>query len=429
MTSTTITGARTVSLRAVASAADRIAAALARPPRYRTVDMSPDSPRWWDQSLSRGAAGVALLHAVRAADGHGSWDTVDAWMRRATADGLSATPGSGLWFGAPAAAFAVQSGAPDRYPRGAAILRETVDRMTSVRVTMAAERIAAARRPERSEYDLVRGLTGFGAYLLLLDPDRPALHAVLRHLVRLTEPLPADDSAGRAVPGWWAVDPPSATAGPEFAHGQSDQGMAHGIAGPLALLALALRAGVAVPGHADALHRILDWFDQHRQRTADGVVWWPEHVTLHGLRTPADDPLPQQRSPRRPSWCYGTPGIARAQQLAAIALCDPQRQADAEDVLLSAASDPGQLSALSDPDLCHGWAGLLATLHCAARDAATPALATRLAELLPVLVDEDRTLVPGRTCGLLSGPPGPALVLHTIATGRTGSWTRCLLLA
>lgn len=426
MTSTTIDDTPAAALR---DAADRIAAALARPPRHRVVDVAPDSPRWWDQSLSRGAAGVALLHAVRAADAHDSWDTVDSWMRRATADGLSATPGCGLWFGAPAVAFAVQAGAPRRYPRAAEVLRDTVERVAAARVARAADRIAAARRPARSEYDLVRGLAGLGAYLLLLDPDRPVLHAVLRHVVRLTEPLPAHDVGGRAVPGWWAVDPPSRTAGPEFAHGQSDQGMAHGIAGPLALLALAQRAGVTVPGHAEALHRILTWFDQHRQHTADGSVWWPEHVTPRDLQAPADDRLLQQQGPGRPSWCYGTPGIARAQQLAALVLGDRQRQADAENALLAAVTDPRQLAALSDPGLCHGWAGLLATLHCAARDAATPALATRLTELLPVLVDEDRTPEPGRASGLLAGPAGPALVLHTIATGRTGSWTRCLLLA
>ena len=35
---------------------------------------------------------------------------------------------------------------------------------------------------------------------------------------------------------------------------------------------------------------------------------------------------PDQRVPLRPSWCYRTPGIARAQQLAAITLRDTGRQ-------------------------------------------------------------------------------------------------------
>jgi hypothetical protein len=411
-------------LRDAVRVAGRVATDLAHPVRNRVSDPSPDSPRWWDQSLSRGAPGVALLHAERAASGHGSWDTVDAWMRRATADRLGATPGCGLWFGAPAVAFAVRSGAPDRYPGAAVALRDVVERLVARRVALAVERITAARRPSRSEYDLVRGLTGLGAYLLL-DPDRPVLHELLRYLVRLTEPLPADDAAGSTVPGWWTSDLPSHVTDLEFAHGQSDQGIAHGVAGPLALLALAWRAGVTVPGHLDALHRILTWFDHHRRDT-DGTVWWPEHITLPAARA---RPTSRQRGPGRPSWCYGTPGIARAHQLAALALGDPHRQADAERALLRAVTDPDQLAMLTDPDLCHGWAGVLATLHCATRDAGSPELAARLGELLPVLVEQDLTPTPGGPCGLLAGPAGPGLVLHTLATDRTGSWTRCLLLA
>lgn len=424
--STTIDPGPTVGLHP-ARVADRVAAELNRPPPRQEVSLAPDSPRWWDQSLSRGAAGVALLHAERALDGVGGWDTVDAWLRRATTDGLSATPGCGLWFGAPAVAFAVEVGAAQRYRSAAPVLRDTVVRLAVGRTALAMARIDDARRPARSEYDLVRGLTGLGAYLLLLDPDRPVFHALLRYLVRLTEPLPVDDPAGLGVPGWWACDPPSRAADPVFALGQSDQGMAHGIAGPLALLALALRAGITVPGHVEAVDRILSWFDQHRRHT-DGGEWWPEHLNLPDLRTGQSSGA-QQKGPRRPSWCYGAPGIARARQLAAIALGDPRRQADAEHDLLQAVTDPDQLGALTDPDLCHGWAGVLATLHCAARDASTPALAARLAELMPVLLRQDLATRTGRPCGLFTGPAGPALVLHMIATGRTGSWTRCLLLA
>lgn len=412
--------------RDAARVADRVAGGLNDPPRHREPSLAPDSRRWLDQSLSRGAPGVALLHAARAIDSLGRWDTVDAWLRRATTDGLSATLGSGLWFGAPAVAFALEAGAPEHYARAASGMRHIVEHLAARRVVLAMERIDAARRPARAEYDLVRGLTGLGAYLLLGDAGRPVLHAVLRYLVRLSEPLPANDAAGLAVPGWWTGEPPTRGVDPAFAHGQSDQGMAHGIAGPLALLALALRAGITVPGHVDAVGRILAWFDQHRRHT-DDVVWWPEHITLPSLRGPRSAEA-SHGGPGRPSWCYGTPGIARAQQLAAFALGDPHRQADAEHALLRALSDPDQLGALSDPDLCHGWAGVLATLHAAARDSATPALAARLAELLPVLLGQTLTATPGSPCGLLTGPAGPALVLHTIATGRTGSWTRCLLL-
>lgn len=39
--------------------------------------------------------------------------------------------------------------------------------------------------------------------------------------------------------------------------------------------------------------------------------------------------------PARPSWCYGTPGLARARQLAGLALRDLARQEAAEHALAS----------------------------------------------------------------------------------------------
>lgn len=55
----------------------------------------------------------------------------------------------------------------------------------------------------------MRGLTGLGAYLLHRDPHGELVRQVLAYLVRLTEPVPADDEAGLSVSGWWTGDVPS----------------------------------------------------------------------------------------------------------------------------------------------------------------------------------------------------------------------------
>ncbi|WP_433920814.1 hypothetical protein OIE50_16795 [Streptomyces canus] len=62
----------------------------------------------------------------------------------------------------------------------------------------------------------------------------------------------------------------------------------------------------------------------------------------------------QRPGPRRPFWCYGTPRIARAQQLAGLALGGRDWQRQAEQVL---AADQ-RLAQLTDASRCHGWAGL-----------------------------------------------------------------------
>ncbi len=56
---------------------------------------------------------------------------------------------------------------------------------------------------------------------------------------------------------------------------------------------------------------------------------------------------PSQSCPARPSWCYGTPGIARAGQLAGIATGDAHRQHRYEEALVRCLDNPAQQP---DPD-------------------------------------------------------------------------------
>lgn len=407
-----------------AEAADRLSESLAEPPPSRLGDDDgPRSRRWWDQSLSKGAAGVAVLHGVRARDGHARPDLAHSWLTRAGRENISAAPGSGLWFGAPAVAFAVHIAAPGRYPAAAAALHAAVECLVARRLQAAADRLGAAGRPSLSEFDLVRGLTGLGAYLLCRDPDDDLLRRVLAYLVRLTEPLPVDDEAGHDAPGWWTRDVPSGSDVDEFGEGHADLGMAHGISGPLALLALAMRRGTTVPGHAEAIERICAWLDTWRRESAGGA-WWPQRLTLAEVR----GGISTQTGPRRSSWCYGTPGLARAQQLAGLALGDTHRQDTAEQALLQAVTDPAQLGQITDPGMCHGWAGVVATVWCAAQDARTPDLPAHLRRLVDTLVTQAAVLAPETPAGLIDGTAGVALTLHGLATRTIGSWASCLLL-
>lgn len=411
-------------LRAAAAVADELSAALAVPPPPEpSDDYSPSSPRWRDQSLSQGAAGVAVLHGVRAQDGLSSGDSMHAWLARATHEDLSAGHRAGLWFGAPAIAFALSTAAPTQYQRAMASLDVSITQLVHARLETALARMDAAIRPSPSEFDLVLGLTGLGAYLLHRDSHADLIRRVLAYLVRLTEPIPAPDEAGLSAPGWWTNDLPSGPPDPALGAGHANLGMAHGIGGPLALLALAMRWGVTVDGHAAAIDRICQWLDAWRHEAPAGP-WWPERVTLAELRSGRS----VQDGPARPSWCYGTPGLARAQQLAGLAVRDPVRQEAAEHALARCLADPAQLARIIDPALCHGWAGLLATAWYAAADARSPDIGAHLPRLLDTLLDHTRDAPPGRPPGLIEGSAGVALTLHSIATGTTGGWQTCLLL-
>ena len=430
-----------------ARAAERLSDLLTVPPPPLTGDDGPRSRRWWDQSLSKGAAGVAVLHAAR-----GRPDLAQPWLARAVREDVSAAPGCGLWFGAPAIAFALHTVGDHHSPRAARELRRAVAATTRRRLAAATARIDARVRPHRSEFDLVRGLTGLGAHLLHTkgnnpahteavdldggdpdggDPDggdRELLEGVLAYLVRLTHPVPAPDPAGRAAPGWWTSDLPAGASKDVFAGGHADLGAAHGISGPLALLSLAALHHIRVPGHDEAIGRIWTWLDRQRQVGPAGV-WWPQRITLPELRAGR---VTEQTGPGRPSWCYGTPGLARAQQLAGLALGDTARQDLAEHALHDAVTDPTQLAALSDLSLCHGWAGITATVWAAARDARHPGLAAQLPTLVGHLAERASTLPPDPPVGLIDGAAGVALTLHTattdITTDTADGWARCLLL-
>ncbi|WP_261808867.1 lanthionine synthetase C family protein [Nonomuraea sp. C10] len=333
---------------------------------------------------------------------------------------MNACDRAGLWFGAPALAFAMATTAPSgRYRTALRKLDASVTMIVKGRLAAAHARLAAVERPSRDEFDLVRGMTGLGAHLLRRDPQGLLFREVLAYLVKLTQPLPGDE-ARTELPGWWTTDLPLARPPADFHGGFADHGMAHGIAGPLALLATSMRRGLTVEGHAEAIERICLWLDRWRQEGPTGP-WWPERVNI-GEHL---DARPARHGPARPSWCYGTPGIARALQLAGIATGDHARWQRAELALAACLSDPAQLSRIRGPALCHGWAGLLATVWHATVDDSTGELATHLPRLLTTLLDHADQ---AEHDGLIEGRAGIALVLHTMTVGTSDDWQVCLLI-
>jgi lantibiotic biosynthesis protein len=364
------------------------------------------------QSLAHGPLGAALLHVERARRGTGDWQ--DAHQVLSGIGPLIDGDDASLYLGAPAMAFVLHLAADGtaRYAGALRSLDALVAAHTRRRLAAAHARIDSGRHATFAEYDLFRGLTGVGALLLRRQPQGAEMKGVLDYLVRLTEPI--TDSAGGKRPGWWVEHAPASdtTATPG---GHANAGMAHGITGPLALLALAMRAGVTVDGHEKALRRICRWLDQIRQSDHRGTRW-PRWSSDRG-RAPA--------LPATPSWCYGTPGLARAQQLAAIALDDGQRKRMAERALLHCLSDPRQLDQIADRGLCHGYGGLLRTVQRVAEDADAP---SRFTDRLDRITSRCLSTEAPEETGFLVGDTGAALAFLDAETQPQGQWDACLLL-
>jgi hypothetical protein len=397
----------------------------------------------WPQSLAVGAAGVALLHIERARSGLGSWERAHDWLAFAAQGTVDGTERAHLHHGAPSIAFALHAAAdqPGRYSNALATLDQQVAVVTRRRLDRAHARIDARGLPALAEFDAIRGLAGIGAHLLRRDPACDLLRSVLAYMVRLTEPI---TRSGELLPGWWSgLDPSGRTSG-QFPSGHANHGMAHGIGGPLALLSLATIYCVRVDGQVEAISRICRWLDRWR-RASDAGPWWPYWVTgasgeLYAERSP-------EGRPARPSWCYGTAGLARAQQLAGIAIADTARQQAAEDALARALTEPAQLMLIRDGSLCHGFAGLLHIAARAAGDALDPRLAACVRNLLNTVVqdadaDADAEVPRGDgprpvsagfvsgDVGLLEGAAGYALALHSahLGTPPASGWDSCLLI-
>ncbi|MGZ4434399.1 MAG: lanthionine synthetase C family protein, partial [Trebonia sp.] len=230
--------------------------------------------------------------------------------------------------------------------------------------------------------------------------------------------------------------------------GHHNCGLAHGVPGPLALLSIAMieavpeelgglvdgpriRAAIAVTAH---------WLADHRTADAWGPTW-PNAVPLADAGDRAAPAGGYQGSgSSRATWCYGSPGVARALWLAGSATEDDELRALALTAMRAALARPAEVRGITSPTLCHGTAGLLQIAHRFAEDTGLPDLAEARDALLGELVaayDPEailgyRNVEPSGARvdqpGLLEGAAGVALTLLS-AGGASSAWDRALLLA
>jgi hypothetical protein len=177
---------------------------------------------------------------------------------------ITASASASLFHGAPAVAFVLHTAAHPAYAAMLAALDEHINDLTALKLAAAHERIDRGELARPSEYDLISGLTGLGLYHLVRHGSAGSgmTDAVLDYLIALAEPVCRD---GESLPGWWSGTGPAGTPDPAWPGGHLNLGMAHGIAGILALLSGAMRAGIQVDGHARAVSELCATFDRYRQ--------------------------------------------------------------------------------------------------------------------------------------------------------------------
>ncbi|WP_171165610.1 lanthionine synthetase C family protein [Streptomyces sp. I05A-00742] len=323
--------------------------------------------------LADGGAGLALaFHWLdRGLPGRG-WGTLAESYLAAAVRGyerLGAPPG--LFGGVAGLAFAARSMNRDEPALHDRVVTEATARA----------RQAGDGPPSPRAVDVVSGLTGAGAYLLRRSHEPASATALRDVLTALTRAR---------------------------IHEGPDPGMAHGIAGPLALLSLALGKGITVPGQREAVGRLAGALTARRADDAWGPNW-------PGVTT---------GRPARGSWCRGSPGTARALWLAGVAL-DDDALCDLAVRALKAVHrrPPGERRVDGDPGLCHGVAGLLHITARFAHDTGDPELGSLARRLATA------PFPAGGGPGFLDGAAGVVLAVLGAATEAEPEWDRALLLA
>ncbi|MFF4605294.1 lanthionine synthetase C family protein [Streptomyces sp. NPDC001339] len=441
---------------AVALVAER----LADPEHIATIASRDDNRdpiynavMWGPLTLANGLPGTALLYGELARTDEG-WRQVAHRHLAAAGRIMNSAPSRGLFSGPAALLAAAQTCAGPEGHYGSLrrrlatwVAEDQTERLRAFRVRAQ----SGGAGVDWAAYDLINGLSGTARLLLDAASDpaetsptvESALTESLRHLIHVTEPVRID---GHEVPGWWvpAELQISRQDRQAYPHGDLNLGMAHGIAGPLAVLCSAYESGREEQGMHDAMHRIAEWLLSWTLRDDAGPYW------------PARAAWEQEVAPRRPqelftrtAWCYGTPGVAAALFRAGRAMDRPDWCGAAVEGLRAALRRDESLWAVEGATICHGYAGLLrvaARVNQAVDDPELNAGCQRLTGKVLACADEAvpfgfRHLMrfpvvagsPVRhrsvdTAGMLEGAAGVALSLLSADDGAL-PWDRTLGLA
>jgi hypothetical protein len=289
--------------------------------------------------------------------------------------------------------------------------------------------------PWTDDYDLIKGLVGFGVYALerLAAGAAAARPAAVACLERVIDRL-AETAERRAEGTTWWTDP--AWLIPEtrekYPRGYYNLGLAHGVPGVIALLGRALAAGVAEETARPLIDDAVRWL---LAQQIDDDAGFPAWVAAETSATPA-----------RLAWCYGDAGVAVALLGTARSVSEPNWEREALAIAQRAAERPPDQAGVVDAGLCHGAAGLGHLFNrifqatddprfaAAGRFWFERALAMRqkdcgIAGYSAWGLGKDGNMTWVDDPGLLTGAAGIALALLAAATPIEPAWDRVLLVA
>jgi lantibiotic modifying enzyme len=378
-----------------------------------------------EPSLAGGQAGLALFYTWLARTGRMpqadvfAWQCLDQAIEAVSTQAMNAS----FWGGFTGVAWAADL--VDRL-----LDQDAEDRGEAVDDALL--RLLSRPNLGPAPYDLVVGLTGLGVYALQRCPRRVAIECLRRVVERLHERARHDEHGLY----WWT--PPEEILDQEarrqYPSGRVDLGVAHGVAGAIALL-----GGICGAGVEQAMARPL----------LEGAVRW---VLAHPVPTEAGPTFPIwvapdfQPLPARCAWCYGDPGIAAALLVAARGVDDAGWEQAAVALACRAAERPAPQTGVVDAGFCHGAAGLAHLYNRMYQATGEPKLGRaalywleRTLDFYHLARDSGDSWVQGAWgmnqpepwtgIDLVDGAAGVALVLLAATTSVEPTWDRMFLVS
>jgi hypothetical protein len=398
-----------------------IMAAIARGEGPAPEAFGPRQVQVWSNVLGTGSAGYSLVHAYLYLAGAGDEHSDQAieYLDRASDFMAEFRMAESLYYGFPGIAWVTAHLAGKLFeddPEDGVDLDEAL--------------VHFLEHPDRpGEYDLLNGFAGLGLYSIERLP-RPSAARCLERVVSSLAARAERTAEGAAffTPGEEMLPLYRET----YPQGGFNLGVAHGLAGVIALLGAVCSTGIAAREARALLDATVSWL-MAREMPPESPYRFP-HFHAPGVEPPRG----------RLAWCYGDLGISVALVRGGGGAGAPVGAREALRIARDAARrDPG-LSRVQDVGLCHGSAGaghLFNRLYQATGDEELGAAArywfARAFEMRRPGAGLAGFLSYGRNAGqgagwsaepgFLSGAAGIALALLAAATPVPPAWDRLLL--
>lgn len=226
------------------------------------------------------------------------------------------------------------------------------------------EQIVLFKKEESTvhKYDVITGMSGIGRYLLLYIEqflakedclqEKTALEHILKYFVRLSENIENKEIIGFYVANknLWPEERKK-----QYLYGTLDFGIAHGMAGPLALMTYAAEKDIIVSGQRRAIEKIINIYNEHTAGKYN-IIYWPTILPAEFYKQPDVVDVDS-----RMGWCYGSIGISCILYKSSkyLGINATKYLHNIEQI----AKTPRQIYNLISPIICHGFAGTLAIFN------------------------------------------------------------------